>query len=231
MHPYETDNCYIFDKATKNSDDQVVVRKLLKRKINNNNFTLYHEYASTDDDCPFGPLFKLFRSSGLSFLGRESLDDSRITKKWLLAFEISSLLMSNLSTMYWIIKLLIELDYKSMDQSTIGQIVLPAFLFNLVLISCLCRFLVNYAFDQIYKIQLFVFELVDNKESVFRKLRKVVKNISIIYSLFLSLSLVYASINLFVTRMNSLNLSYFNLAVKFILYFCHAFTGKNNLFI
>lgn len=66
MYPYETDNRYIKDEVMKNSNDQVVIKRLFKHKINNNKFTLYHEYASTeDDDCPFGPLFKLFRLSGL----------------------------------------------------------------------------------------------------------------------------------------------------------------------
>ena len=232
MYPYESDdNGHMRDMKNIKVANEVVVRKLFNNNINSNKVNFYHGYdngyvSTEDDNCPFGPLFKLYRFTGLSFLGRESLDDSTQTKIWLLTLEISTFLMSNLLTMYWIIVLLIDPDYESMDQSTFRRIVLPAFLLNMELISCFCRFIVNYAFDQIYRIQLFLFELVDDKEPVFRKLKKVVKDIAIIYSLFLSLSFIYASIHLYITIVNNPNLSYLNLAIKYILYVYHAFTGK-----
>ena len=232
MYPYESDdNCYMKDMKNIKVTNEVVARKLFNNNINSNKVNFYQGYdngyvSTEDDDCPFGPLFKLYRFTGLSFLGRESLDDSTQTKTWLLALEILSFLMSILITLYWIIILLIDIDNESMDQSTVRRIVLPAFLLSIELVNCFCRFIVNYAFDQIYKIQLFLFELVDDKKSVFRKLKKVVKYIAIIYSLFLSLSFIYASIHLFVAIVNNPNLSYLNLAIKYILYVYHAFTGK-----
>ena len=184
-YPYKShDNCIM--KNIKVSNEQVVIRKLFNNKVNDKiNFYQGYDngYISTEDDeRPFSPLFKLYRFTGLSFLGRESLDDSTKTKTWLLTLEISSFLMSILITLYWIIILLIDIDN---DQSTVRRIVLPAFIFNILLSSCLCRFIINCMFDRMHKIQLFLFELVDDKESVFRKLKKVVKKIIIIYSLFL----------------------------------------------
>ena len=229
MYPYESDdNCYMKDMKNIKVTNEVVARKLFNNNINSNKVNFYQGYdngyvSTEDDDCPFGPLFKLYRFTGLSFLGRESLDDSTQTKTWLLALEILSFLMSILITLYWIIILLIDIDN---DQSTVRRIVLPAFIFNILLSSCLCRFIINCMFDRMHKIQLFLFELVDDKESVFRKLKKVVKKIIIIYSLFLSLSFIYASMHLFVAIVNNPNLSYLNLAIKYILYVYHAFTGK-----
>ena len=219
------DNCIM--KNIKVSNEQVVIRKLFNNKVNDEiNFYQGYDngYVSTEDDqCPFGPLFKLYRFTGLSFLGRESLDDSTKTKTWLLKLEILSFLMSILITLYWIIKLLIDIDN---DLSTVRRIVLPAFIFNILLTSGLYRFLVNYMFDGMYKIQLFLFELVDDKESVFRKLKKVVRNIIIIFSLFLLLLFIDRLSNLFIVIKNNPNDSYIILAIKFILLVYNAFISK-----
>ena len=231
-YPHKShDNCIMKNKTMKDTkvlNEQVVIRKLSNNKANNK-INFYHGYdngyvSTEDNDCPFGPLFKLYRFTGLSFLGRESLDDSTKTKTWLLTLEILSFLISILISLYWIIILLIDPDNELMNQSTVGRIVLPAFMFNVLLISCLCRFIVNYVFDRMYKIQLLLFELVDDKESVFRKLKKVVKNIIIIYSLFLLLPFIDQLSNLFVTIKN--NESYIILAIKVILYVYQGFTSK-----
>ena len=235
-YPYEFyDNCFMKNENMENikvSNEQVVIRKLSKNKVNNK-INFYHgydnDYASTeddDDDCPFGPLFKLYRFAGLSFLGRESLDDSTKTKTWLLTLEILSFLISILTTLYWIIILLIDPDNELMNQSTVGRIVLPAFMFNILLISCLCRTTVNYGLNRMYKIQLLLFELVDDKESVFRKLKKVVKNIIIISSLFLLLPFIDGLSNLFIAIKNNPNDSCIILSTKFFLFVYNAFTSK-----
>ena len=103
--------------------------------------------SSTEEESPFDPLFKFYRKTGLSFLGRKSMDDSRITKKWLLTLEIILFLITILLTIYWIIISLIDSECELTGQSTVGQIVLPAFLFNLELIGCFCRLIINFKFD------------------------------------------------------------------------------------
>ena len=154
---------------------------------------------------------------------RKSMNDSRITKKWLLILEIILLLMTILLTIYWIIILLVDPEYEFMGQSTFGRIILPAFLFNLELIGCFCRLIINFRFDQMVKVELFLFDLVEGKESVFHKLKKVVKNITVISSIIFFLSLIYGSCNLFVTLRNNPNHSYIVLTIKFILYVFHAY--------
>ena len=226
-YPYKShDNCIM--KNIKVSNEQVVIRKLFNNKVNDKiNFYQGYDngYISTEDDeRPFSPLFKLYRFTGLSFLGRESLDDSTKTKTWLLTLEILSFLMSILITLYWITILLIDPDNELMNQSTVRRIVLPTFMFNLLLINCLCRYIVNYVFDRMYKIQLLLFELVDDKESMFRRLKKVARNIIIIYSLFLLLPFIVELSSLFVAIKN--NDSYIILAFKSILYVHPGFTSK-----
>ena len=201
-------------------------RNFFNNKINNQLNFSDESNCSTEECSPFDLLFKFYRFTGLSFSGRKSMDDSRITKKWLLILEIILFLMTILLTIYWIIILSVDPEHKLMDQSNVGQIVLPAFLFNLELISCLCRLIVNIKFDQMVKVELFLFDLVQDKESVFRKLKRVVKNIAVISSIVFSLSFVNGSYNLFMTLRNNPNHSYIVLSIKFISYVFHAFISK-----
>lgn len=208
-------------------DKQVVIRLNDKIKDKVNLYDGYdYGYGLTENDNPFSPLFKFYRFTGISFLGRESLNDATQTRKWLLKLEISSFLLTIGLTIYWNIVLLNEAEYESMDQSTVGQIILPGILFNMELISCMSRIILNCRFEQVYQIQWCLFELIDDKKSVFRKLRKVVRNIIIISSMFLSLSFVYASANLYVTQLHNPNYSYIDLAIQFIMYLYYAFTSK-----
>jgi len=71
-----------------------------------------------------------------------------------------------------------------------------------------------------------LFNLINDKKSVIKKLKKVVKNITFIYYSFLVCSLVIGSINLFFTKINNPNLSNMILAIKFISYVYHAFICK-----
>ena len=213
---------------SKLTNEQAVIRKIFNDKvdykINFNNG--YDDGNSTEEESPLDPLFKFYRFAGLSFLGRNSLDDSRITKKWLLTLEIILFLITILLTINWIIILLIDPENELMGQSTFGRIVLPAYLFIIELISFFCRFIVNFKFDQMYNIQLLLFDLVNDKKSVFRKLKKVVENIAVISSIVFSLSFVYGSCNLFVTLRNNPNHCYIVLAIKFILYVYHTYISK-----
>ena len=215
-------------KNSKLTNDESVIVKISNNKmdyeINFNNG--YDDDNSTEEGSPFDPLFKFYRFTGLSFLGRNSLNDNKMTKKWLLILEIILFLMTILLTIYWIIILSVDPEHKLMDQSNVGQIVLPAFLFNLELISCLCRLIVNIKFDQMVKVELFLFDLVQDKKSLFRKLKKVVKNIAVISSIVFSLSFVNGSYNLFMTLKNNPNHSYIVLSIKFILYVFHAYMSK-----
>ena len=216
-------------KNSKLTNGQVVIRKIFNNKVDykiNFNNGYEDDGNSTEEDSPFGSLFKFYRFTGVSFLGRNSSNDSRITKKWLLILEIILFLTKSLLTIYWIITLLIDPEYKSMGQSTVGQIVLPAFLFNMELISCFDRLITNFKFDQTVKNELFLLDLVQDKESVFRKLKKVVKNIVVISSIILSLSFVSGSYNLFVTQRDNPNHSYIVLTIKFVLYVFDAYISK-----
>ena len=216
-------------KNSKLTNDESVIVKISNNKmdyeINFNNG--YDDDNSTEEGSPFDPLFKFYRFTGLSFLGRNSLDDNKMTKKWLLILEIILFLMTILLTIYWIIILSVDPERELMGQSTVRRIVLPAFLFIIELISCFCRFIVNFKFDQIYNSELFLFDLVNDKKSVFRKLKKVVKNITVISSIVFSLSFVYGSYNLFITQRINSNYSYISLVIKFILYVFHAFMSKS----
>ena len=201
-------------------------RNFFNNKINNQLNFSDESNCSTEECSPFDLLFKFYRFTGLSFSGRKSMDDSRITKKWLLILEIILFLMTILLTIYWIVILLIVPEYELIGQSTVRQIVLPAYLFIIELISLFCRFIVNFKFDQMYNIQLLLFDLVDDKKSVFRKLKKVVKNIAVISSIVFFLSFVYGSWNLFVALRKNPNHSYIFLTIKFILYVFHAYMCK-----
>ena len=230
MYPNKFQHIYYVKKEnfkdSKSTDEQVVINNNINSKVNFNNG--YDDGNSTEEDNPFGPLFKFYRFAGLSFLGRKSLDDNRKTKSWLLTLEVSSMLMIILLTMYWVFKLSLDPDYESIHRSTVGRIVLPAFWLNILIISCLCRFIVNYKFDQVYNIQLLLFQLIDDKEPVFRKLKKVVINIIIISLFFISLSFFDGIFNLISTLKSDSNSNYNStaLAIIFILYFYHVFTGK-----
>ena len=236
MYPNKFENIYYVKKEnlknSKSTDEQVEMNNKINSQVNFNNEcddnNRSEEDNSFEKDSPFDPLFKFYRFTGLSFLGRKSLDDSRQTKTWLLTLEISSILMIILLTMYWIFKLSLDPDYESIHQSTIGRIVLPAFWLNILIVSCLCRFIVNYKFDQIYNIELLLFHLIDDKKSVFSKLKKVVVNIIIISLFFISLSFIDGFFNLISTLKSDSNSNYNSiaLAIIFILYFYHVFTGK-----
>ena len=201
-------------------------RNFFNNKINNQLNFSDESNCSTEECSPFDPLFRFYRFTGSSFLGRKSMDDSRITKKWLLILEIILFLMTILLTIYWIITLLVNPEYELKNKSIVEQIVLPAFLFNLELIGFFCRLIINIKFDQMVKVELFLFDLVQDKESVFRKLKRVVKNIAVISSIVFSLSFVNGSYNLFMTLKNNPNHSYIVLSIKFILYVFHAYMSK-----
>lgn len=229
MYPNKFQHIYYVRKENfknfKSTDEQVVTNNNINSKVNFNNG---YDDGNSIEDNPFGPLFKFYRFAGLSFLGRKSLDDNRKTKSWLLTLEVSSILMIILLTMYWVFKLSLDPDYESIRRSTVGRIVLPAFWLNILIINCLCRFIVNYKFDQIYNIQLLLFQLIDDKEPVISKLKKVVINIIIISLFFILLSFFDGFFNLISTLKSDFNSNYnpTALAIIFILYFYHVFTGK-----
>ena len=228
MYFHESNEIYMKREAIKmfEKSSEQRNRKFFNNKINNEVSFFDESNCPTEEGSPFDPLFKFYRFIGLSFLGRKSMDDSRITKKWLLILEIILFLMTILLTIYWNVTLLIDPGHELMGQSTIGQIVLPAFLFNLELSSCLLRLIINFKFDEFVKMELFLFDLVEDKESVFRKLKKVVKNITIISSIIFCLPFVYGAYNLFITRRNNPNDNYIVLSIKFILYVFHAYMSK-----
>ena len=183
---------------------------------------------SNQEDNPLKSLFNLCRFTGISFLGRKSLEESKTTKLWLLILEITSFLISNLLMIYWITYLIINPTTESIKYPSIGRFVLPAFLLNAEIMSFLFRFSVNYAgkCDRWYQTQFFLFNLINGKKSVIKKLKKVVKNITFIYYSFLVCLLVIGSINLFLTKINNPNLSNMILAIKFISYVYHTFICK-----